>query len=444
MFKVLVIGQPFNKVSGGGITISNLFSFLPNDLIFLATNTHRALKNDPEICKNVYLLGPKETKIPIIFRPFIRNFISGKIFYNVDVNSSIREINPSIISKKYSRIYRFLSWIVSKLDLNFLFFKIKPSKEFLQWVTEIKPDIIYTQLGHLEFIEFTRLLKLKIDTPLVVHIMDDWIENSATGIFKNFWQSKIKLSFLNLSNQIDLLMCISDEMSAEYQIKYKKEVISFHNPVDFNLFSNQCKPFSFNKEIDKFLICYTGRVGFSNENSILRMSDAIEILNKMGYNISFRIYTRDYLLIRKIIKSQFTEVLEPVNHEKIAQVFAQSHLLFLPLDFDTDSLKFTRLSFPSKASEYMVSKRPILLNAHKSLAITKHAIKFNWATIVDNDRLQCLVDSVEMIFNNYSSTEHLVENAYLFAEKNFNINTVASRFSKTLEQVIFKKNHVQQ
>ena len=36
--KILIIGQPFNKNSGGGITMSNLFNGWPNESLAVATN----------------------------------------------------------------------------------------------------------------------------------------------------------------------------------------------------------------------------------------------------------------------------------------------------------------------------------------------------------------------------------------------------------------------
>ena len=440
--KILVIGQPFNDFSGGGITLKNLFFFIDKENRYLTTNTHRVLKNDFNLCSNVYLLGKSEVNIPLIFRPLLKNLDSGEFSDRSGINSSVFEISPSTVSKRHAKFYRFLSYLISIFDLNFLFFRITPSVEFIKWINKIKPDIIYTQLGHIEFIEFTKKVKSLVNLPIVVHIMDDWIENSAKGIFKTYWQNRIRESFKSLISDIELMMCISDDMSNEYEIRYSRKCITFHNPIDISNFNNSKHLNTFNKGSEKFVICYTGRIGFSNEKGIFRMVDAVDILNKKGYNIVFRIYTPDYLLIEKNIKYTSTELLGSISHNNIAQVLSQSHLLFLPLDFDRNSLNYTRFSFPTKASEYMISHKPILLNAHRSLAVTKHAIKFSWANIVDNDNVDSLVNTVEWIYNNYIEASKSSENGYNFANQNFSINYVAEKFLKTLEEVKLRNNNV--
>ena len=84
------------------------------------------------------------------------------------------------------------------------------------------------------------------------------------------------------------------------------------------------------------------------------------------------------------------------------------------------------------------------MNAHRSLAVTKHAIKFSWANIVDNDNVDSLVNTVEWIYNNYIEASKSSENGYNFANQNFSINYVAEKFLKTLEEVKLRNNNVKQ
>jgi glycosyltransferase involved in cell wall biosynthesis len=408
----------------------------------LATNTHRALKNDFTLCPNVYLLGKAEVNIPFIFKPFLKNMDSGEFQLPKLTTNNRLEINPSIISKNNSIIYLVFSKLVTIFDLNYLFFRINLSAEFVEWIKKIKPDIIYTQLGHLEFIQFTMEVKTKLEVPLVIHIMDDWIENSARGLLKKYWQNKIRNSFFNLLNKIDLLICISDYMCIEYEKRYNKKCLTFHNPISVEKFTLHNSKYNFIKSEQTFIICYTGRVGFSNENGIMNMSKAVEDLRIEGMNICFEIYTPDYLTIKNRITYKSTTISKPIAHNEIANILSHSHLLFLPLDFNKKSIKYARLSFPTKASEYMASGKPILLNAHKDMAVTKHAEKHRWAIIVYNDKIESLKKVISEFYNNNNIEYEITTNAYKYAKDNFDINEVSNKFLDALQKLIFRKNYV--
>ena len=55
--KVLIIGETFNRFSGGGITLSNLFNSFPKKNIAVAANYLVINKSSNEICENLFRLG---------------------------------------------------------------------------------------------------------------------------------------------------------------------------------------------------------------------------------------------------------------------------------------------------------------------------------------------------------------------------------------------------
>ena len=75
--KVLIINQPFNSNTGGGITLSNLFASWDKDKLAVACSGYLLSEEmDPTLCNNYYQLGSKERKW--IF-PF--NFFGRKILF---------------------------------------------------------------------------------------------------------------------------------------------------------------------------------------------------------------------------------------------------------------------------------------------------------------------------------------------------------------------------
>jgi hypothetical protein len=56
--RVLVVGQPFDRTSGGGITLSNVFEGWPRDRLAAAVVSDRDLTFD--VCDRYYVLGTSE------------------------------------------------------------------------------------------------------------------------------------------------------------------------------------------------------------------------------------------------------------------------------------------------------------------------------------------------------------------------------------------------
>jgi len=434
--KVLIIGQPFNKVSGGGITLSNLFKIWPKEKLLLATNTHRALKNDFSICSNVYLLGKDEVRIPFLLRPLLKNAQSGVIKVGAKAAKYDLAGNPSIISKS-SIFYNTLVKILKLLDLNYILFRINVSRKFENWIVENKPDIIYTQLGHLEFNDFILKLKSRNQLPLVVHIMDDWPEKSAVGLFKNYWQKKLRESFKKVLEVTDELITISESMRDEYKQRYNKGRYYFHNPIRIDPQIQNYKHITLNSSALK--MGYFGRISSSNTKGLIKAIDAVAKLTKAGHRIHFDIYTPDIYAL-KSVTNKYCQILKPIPHDQALSYMGNYHVLFLPLDFDNNSRKYARYSFPTKASEYMAAGRLILVFGPEGTFAVDHAKKYNWAAVVENNSIEALSEELKQIYNNYSRYTNKIITAHQIAVTEFNEKIVCKNFAELFIEIVEKQN----
>ena len=427
--KTLVIGQPFNLNSGGGITISSLFKNWPKERLALATIPHKLKKNDIGICKNVYCLGNEELKILFPFNLLLKNQKSGLIQSNICEYEQKNEKGK--INFLGSTIYRILFRLIFILDLNFLFYRIHPSNKLLTYIKEDKPDVIYTQLGHLEFIIFINELYKHINIPLVVHIMDDWPKHSAQGIFKKYWQKRLDVGFRQLISKSTVLLSISEAMTEEYSRRYGKTFIPFHNPIENHerkLITEQVN------SKNEYSIIYTGRIGFTNKVGIIDLCNVINNMRVNGHKINFRIYSVDSekVISRKIRSLNGVIIEKPCRHSDVISILQSADLLFLPLDFDDKSIGYAKLSMPTKASEYMVSGTPILLYAPKKMGITISATKHEWAKVVSNRSNQELTNTIINLLEDKINYKTLSDRAYKFSIKNFNAANIRERFRNIL------------
>jgi len=433
--KVLIIGQPFNEITGGGITISNLYHNWPKENLAVTNSGKLIGRNDFTLCNNAYVLGDKEYKIRFPFSLFFKNFRSEEI-HRSDKTQNKKVIKKNILGKFKSLAYEVFENIFFFFDLNFYAFRIKVSDEFLEWFNNYKPDIIYTHLGKIEILYFVLELKAKINVPIVIHIMDDWPNKMAWGLFANYWQKKLEINFKKIIEKADLLLCISESMSEEYQERYKKLFHPFHNPIEISKWLPETKTdWKLNKP---FQLLYTGRVGYSNSKSVKDLCLASEILRKQGFDILLNLYTPDANKHRakKLARYKSVRLYSSISHDEVPLLLKQNDLLILPLDFDDFGINYTKLSMPTKASEYMISGTPIIVYAPKQVALTKHAKKYNWAYIVDEQNMKKLTEAITLFIENKAIREQYGKTAHEFSLEHYNAKLVREKFRHTICSIL--------
>jgi len=423
--KVLIIGQPFNLNSGGGITISNLFSDWPKDKIALVTDTKNIDRNDFNLCPNAYRLGDKEYKIKFPFNFIFKNKISGQVYKNDPLLNNFNKLS------KKRKIYYFFEKVFFYFGLNFIAFRIIPSKYFLNWINKINPDIIYSQLGKLELILFVEKIIRITNKPLVIHIMDDWPSFLAKGFLKIIWQKYINKSFKQILFLSNTNMCISGGMSIEYKKRYKKDFTIFHNPIEIASWKE--KKDIHTKEQDKLKILYTGRITSDHYKSVISICKTIQILNKIN-NITFDIYSPDYdtALAKKVAIYENINLKHPIPHSQMPDLLISYDLLLLPLEFSKRSIKITKYSMPTKAPEYMISGVPILIFASKEVEIVRHANKYQWAIIISsNDQTSIIYGLKDALFNQ-SLRRMVSHNAIEYSKNHYDAKQVRYNFKNIL------------
>ena len=433
--KVLIFGQSFNKNTGGGITLSNLFTGWPKDKIAVANIGHGMRDVDFSVCVNYYLLGEKEYKWVFPFNKLQRQFESGILTPSNNNNISIVNNIPHNNPKNYRKIF------IEKMFFPFVHYmgfspkmcKLILSPSFKIWLDNYQPDIIYVQVSNLESINFVNALKDYLQKPVILHMMDDWPSViSSKGPLKNYWHNTVDRALRGLLNKCSLLLSISDAMTEEYEERFGLKFTSFHNPINIE----DWLPYSKKDWHVKgtFKILYTGRIGTANSESIKKIAEAIHTLCIEGYKISLDIYSPNINTENanglKIFKGVTLKNIVP--HSKIPSLLPQYDLLVLPLDFDKKSLKFAKLSMPTKASEFMVSGTPILVFAPHQTALAKYADKHKWAYLVTDTHEKVILDAIKDLYNNYNIRAVLGERAKNLAIETEDAQIIRHKFKEAI------------
>lgn len=436
--KVLILNQPFNNVSGGGITLSNLFKGWQKD--HLAVVCLGALLNEKtrlEICDQYYQLGEKEHiwKFPLSLMK--RKYPSGPIKINKE-KKKVQTIQKSPLRVKLLKEYinPALNWMgvadwASTIQL---------SAELKEWLDEYNPDVIYAQAQRREAIIFCSLVQRYLNKPMVFHMMDDWLEVLPEyGLFGRYWYKIVDHEFREMLSTCTRHFSISEPMAEVYHKRYGYSFSTYHNPIELDFWSkSQRKNYEFG---DAIRILYAGRMGLGIESSLETMAKCLEEINKETSNSI-------ELVLQVGQKPDWINKYNCVSHrgfvpyEELPNRFSEADILFLPYDFTPSANAFIKYSMPTKASEYMICGTPVLIFAPEDTALVAYAKAYQWAQVVTKNEVQALKESLLELINRKSLRESISKAAITIAEERHDAVKVRKQFREELTELVKKKNQL--
>lgn len=430
--KILIIGQSFNNDSGGGITLSNLFAGWDIDKIAVVSTGHIFHNLDPTICNQYYQLGQKEYKWIIPLNYLQKKFVSGPLEFKEPLESKKLVINKTKLRAKIINNYFYP--LVKFCGLFHALSKIELSNDLCDWINKFNPDVIYSQASSRETIIFCQELHKFIKKPLVFHMMDDWpLTISSKGLFRKYWFKRIDCEFRALINRASVLMSISDEMAHEYKNRYNKNFITFHNPIDIEIWKKHQRS---NYELSESpTILYAGKISLGVETSLESIAKAIQIVNdELKISIKFVLQTKKKPLW--IDNYKWVEHNNFVAYNSLPKVFSEADFLILPYDFSKESIKYVKYSMPTKAPEYMISGTPIIIFSPNETAIVKYAEKYEWANVITENNPIKLAEAIKYLIQNKKNREYIAQNAKAIAEKNHNSITITKKFREVISSLV--------
>ena len=427
--RILIYGQPFNNFSGGGITLSNLFKGWPKENIAVVSTPFMLQTASYDICDNYYQIGRDEYYWKFPFSLYKETFASGKIVRNESKNVHVIKEKGGLRQLISANMLNpFISWLGLTPYISYI--KISPGLR--KWLSEFKPDILYTQISNREGILFAQDLIEYLKIPSVIHMMDDWPSTISTrGPLKNYWNKKIDRELKQLLYKIDLHLSISDVMSEEYFKRYNKHFIPFHNPVEIDKYDVPEKKF---RRTNNFKVLYLGRVGTANLNSIIYFGRVISQLCIDYIKLEFDIFTgdSDIVELRTFNDIKNVKILPPVAHEVVPALLKEYDLLLLPLDFTKIGLKFAKLSIPTKASEFMLSGTPVLVFAPAETAVSNFfSVNKCGYCITEPDKAK-IEEGLRILIKDEEYRTKISMNAVRLAKERFDSKKVRNKFQNLL------------
>jgi glycosyltransferase involved in cell wall biosynthesis len=435
--RVLIFGQPFNKSTGGGITLSNLFmGWSKESIAVLFAPWQGDARISTDICCQYYQIGEEEHKWRFPFNTFKQPFPKSGL---------TREYIKSVIPFKTSKASvteflasRIVNPIIVWLGVNHWYSRITLSHRLKKWLLELRPEILYLQVSSLEGIIFACELINFLKVPSIVHMMDDWPSTISTyGIMKKFWRRKIDEKFRILLGSVDIHLSISDAMSDEYKTRYNIKFIPFHNPIDTKIWMPLRKTnFSLNKAY--ITILFSGRIGTGISSSLLEIASAIDMIDAETLNIKLHIQTvvKEHRIL-SLLKAFRCVVINPIaDYNQIPEIFSKADILLLANDFDIGAVNFLKFSMPTKASEYMISGTPILVYSPIETAVSKFFSKNECGYCLSSQNRVDIIQAIKFLITNEDHRKRISRNAVTLAQDRFDSAKVCTEFQQLLARTV--------
>lgn len=412
----------FNKVTGGGVTFSNLFAGWPQDRI--ATVHNDTTPVSMEVCTQYYQLGVNE-----IHKRGLLRYLRPKL--PSEGNSHCQgDRAPRITLRNVAMAAKTVFFGNAVPDVG----RLTPELE--AWVAAFKPDVLYTILGTNAMMDLTMALRERFGLALVVHLMDDWPSISYRGgLLSWFSRHRMQKLLQHLVSVADVRMGICEEMAGEYARRYGAPFHSFQNAVDSRRWQAYIKQ---NLTIGKQVrLVYIGSV--LPEAQLSALTDccaAVAMLRNEGMDIILDIYSPSSCAQRYrglLVVDDGIRLHEAIaEDEEVFRCMADADILLLPVNFDSQAVRYLRYSMPTKVPAYLFSGTPILVYGSEETAQVKYARNAGWGYVVNERNHARAAAAIRELASNRDLRERLSRAARTAALKNHDAAVVCVRFQTTL------------
>lgn len=433
--RVLVLGQPFERETGGGITLCNLFTGWPRDKVACAAVAGHELCHDS--CDEFYLLGSDEIRWvwPLSLAGGRDTRGSGRHTTEGAMRGDHGNTCPPR-SAPTSPGRAALRGVLSRIGAYDVVRSMHLSVPLRDWIRAFRPDLVYSQLSDLPVMTLVEEVLREERVPLAVHVMDDWPSTMyRSGALAPVARRKAETLFESLLARSGSRMAISGAMAREYERRYGHRFAHIHNAIDLAERDRLAELHSGRYPrggASGLTVLYAGRVGRANAATLLLVAHAVTALSREGGDVRLRVHTPDAAAAEALSGLPGVSVLSPVPYEHVPALLSSADVLLLPLDFDEDSARFAGLSMPTKVPEYLAAGRAVLTVAPPASAAAAAAKSGGWSLVVDAPDETAVRSALLALAGDPAEREAMGDRGRLLAAREHDAANVRAAFAEEL------------
>ena len=230
-------------------------------------------------------------------------------------------------------------------------------------------------------------------------------------------------------------MGICDAMAREYEARYGGAFESFQNTVDLPAFDAARRPPGPRQDPPRLV--YVGSIyPVAQDQSLIEVAEAVEALRRQGTELRLEVHAPEGLF------GQYRSRLEigpnvsfhdaPDDDGRFVELVTGADALVLPVNFDEASVRYIRLSMPTKVPAYLASGTPILVYGPASTAQVAYALESDWGLVVPRREPEPLAEGLKRIVSDLPLRHALAEQAVRTSRERHDATRVRERFRDAL------------
>lgn len=435
--RLLIISPSnFNSLSGGGITFTNLFRGWPRERIAVITND--PIPPTKDICEKFYFLSSRELPWSFPFSLPRRFGLQEKLENTLKTakgspRKETREVKKSIASTIIRKILPSFQRIIGdEIPTN-----ARLSQELKEWISQFSPELIYTILGNLPYLNLVRTISGELKLPYVIHMMDDWPQVMyRRGILGPVRREKMQRDLKNIIENAAGCLGICQSMCDAYETRYGRKFSPFANALESEKWRQKGRMEW--KAGKPFKIFYGGALMENSQlKSVFDVAEVIPQLRSENLDMEFHIHAPFYAANRyrrELEENAGVKVFDIPETMDIESIFSNADLLLLPVNFDEESVNYIRYSMPTKIPAYMFSGTPTLAYGPDEVASIEYAKQ--WAYCVTERNKEKLFEAIKKLVTDEKLRETLGKESQNLAEKRHDRAKVSKEFHDTLRKTV--------
>lgn len=427
--KVLFVnGEPFNKMTATGITVSNLFHGWPKDRL--------AQIYTADIPTNRACFALSER----ISTRNLMPFQFGSLGEELDTGGQLEPTSPQdakipshgISSSLVSRArYVLAPW------LDFLPYRVPT--HVLKKIQEFQPDVIYTLLGNIRITRLANAIGEKFDLPVIPHFMDDWystysVPGKSMGTLIH--RILIKRSVSKLFDRVPLGLTIGNRMALEYSERFHRPFYPFMNPVDSVV---DCSMRPMKGQGEPMVFIYVGGLHLYRDKALKEIINVLRLVNLNGVVAELRLYVPDADRPKAeelASVARWVKYCGSVKSDQVGEVLIGADIAIHVESSSEEVKNYTRLSVSTKIPQYLAAGLPVLAYASIESASSSYVSEMKCGIAIESLDKEGLVQAVERLTRDASWRAELAVAACRTATTYHLASVVRANFSDVLWRAV--------